>query len=237
MRAGITGRTQEGLTGGACKTFPPPGPGAQGGQDSAPPSHRTVVHPAASQQRPVNLPATSTDRISPSSKPHIRYAGVKTQRDAGSSPRSPHSRPWSTWHCPPYQERGAVGRTEELLQSLLVRSGPGEAQREEGVMLAVRETGLGGEGAGKKGINPINPNLEALPASLKYREFGRVESWALLAGTQDREAFCRRRPHQLSLSTPPPQTFPLPAELRGAVGSQGGPVFGSERCWARFRVT
>ena len=50
-----------------------------------------------------------------------------------------------------------------------MRSGPqGGAPWEEGLRLAVRETGR------KKAINPINPNLEALPASLKCKELGWV---------------------------------------------------------------
>lgn len=54
-----------------------------------------------------------------------------------------------------------------------MRSGPrGGAPWEEGLRLAVRETGWGK--AEKKAINPINPNLEALPASLKCKELGWV---------------------------------------------------------------
>lgn len=66
-----------------------------------------------------------------------------------------------------------TGWTEELQRSLLGRSGP-QGGTAGGGCDAYSETGLGGEGTGKKGINPIDPNLEALPASLKYRELGRV---------------------------------------------------------------
>lgn len=56
-----------------------------------------------------------------------------------------------------------------------MRSGPKEAQQEEGMTLAVRERlAWVGRGQEKEGINPINPNLEALPTPLKYRELGWV---------------------------------------------------------------
>lgn len=63
------------------------------------------------------------------------------------------------------------GKHAQLLQSLLVRSGTlGKAHGKEGMRFAVRETGQGMRlgGRQKKVINPINSNLEALPACLKW---------------------------------------------------------------------
>lgn len=65
----------------------------------------------------------------------------------------------------------------------------------------------------KRCFNPINPNVEAIPASLKHRELGRVQSWALLAETQEG----RGSATPLISSHLPPQAFALLADLRGAV--------------------
>lgn len=132
---------------------------------------------------------------------------MKTQRDAGTSPRALHSHPWRTcrWdRLSPYSDRaspsprkGCCGWREEgagrqagflasppppltkgsssaIAEPSCEVWAPGRAPataREEGMRLAVRETGRGRQ---KKAINPINPNLEALPAPLKYRELGWV---------------------------------------------------------------
>ena len=141
-------------------------------------------HPRALLQDISHPPATSTDRISPSPKPRISVGRTRTQRDAESSQRPPHSHPWRSWHCnrpSPSSDlstprgRGAAGIMRGLLLSLPVRSGPQEAHREEEGVVRERPAWVGrGQEKKKKGINPINPNLEAVPAPLKHRELGQL---------------------------------------------------------------